>query len=173
MAASLTTHSRFPLNAYSEEVISFVSDDSGDWIVLTCPGIICPTMNQTTGAAMAIAHGTFQVLNGGTAYTATTTSIVYDTDSPDSTTRLSGGYYIETTSGEYIYVLNDSAPTANTGTLTVVRGCLGTTASATGLATTNVLQIKNVIVTAADVNCRVIIRGVVLPTEYRTNMFTV
>ena len=172
MSASKTTFSRFPLTAYSEEVISFVSDDSGDWIVLNCPGIICPTMNQTTGAAMAIAHGTFQVLNGGTAYTATTTSIVYDTDSPNSTTRLSGGYYIETTSGEYIYVLNDSAPTADTGTLTVVRGCLGTTASATGIATTNVLQIKNVIVTAADVNCRVNIRGVILPSEYRSPLFT-
>jgi len=172
MAASKTTFSRFPLTAYSEEVISFVSDDSGDWIVLNCPGIICPTMNQTTGAAMAIAHGTFQVLNGGTAYTATTTSIVYDTDSPNSTVRLSGGYYIETTSGEYIYVLNDSAPTADTGTLTVVRGCLGTTASATGIATTNVLQIKNVIVTAADVNCRVNIRGVILPSEYRSPLFT-
>ena len=172
MSASKTTFSRFPLTAYSEEVISFVSDDSGDWIVLNCPGIICPTMNQTTGAAMAIAHGTFQVLNGGTAYTATTTSIVYDTDSPNSTVRLSGGYYIETTSGEYIYVLNDSAPTADTGTLTVVRGCLGTTASATGIATTNVLQIKNVIVTAADVNCRVNIRGVILPSEYRSPLFT-
>lgn len=173
MSASLTTNSKFPLTAYSETVFSFVSDDSGDWVVLAVPGIICPVMCDNTGTAMTVDYGTMHVLNAGAAYSATSTSIVYDNGSPGSCQRLPGGYYIETTSGELIYVLKDSGYTADGGTLTVVRGCLGTTASATGVANTNVLQVKNVIVTAADVDARIVLRGVVLPNEYKAQLFTV
>jgi hypothetical protein len=170
MAASLTTHSRWNLAAYQEEVISLVSDDSGDWIVLTAPGIVAPSLTGDTGAALACTYGTLNTHNKGTAYTATTTSIVYNEASPGSTTRLPGAYYImHATTGEIMWVVNDSGYTADTGTLTVVRGCLGTTA---GLCADDaVLNVLNVIVTGADIDGRAFVRGVILPSNYKAPMF--
>lgn len=171
MAASKTTFSKFPLNAYSEEVYSFVSDDSGDWVVLNDPGIIAPLLVGDTGAVMTQTYGTLNVHNKSTAYTATTTSIVYNEASPSSTIRLSGGFYVQhATTGEIMWVYNDSGYNADTGTLTVFRGALGTTA---GLcADDTVLNVLNVIVTGTDIDGRGILRGIVLPSEYQAKLFT-
>jgi hypothetical protein len=62
------------------------------------------------------------------AYAATATSIAYDTAT--ASTRTAGGYYLfNPATGEMIYVVVDSGPTGTSGTLTVRRGALGTTAS--------------------------------------------
>ena len=52
-------------------------------------------------------------------------------------------YYILTAGGEVIEVTADTGAATTTGTLTVVRGRLCTTASATGLANGNVCIILN------------------------------
>ena len=96
-----------------------------------------------TGALeTTLTYGTAAINNAGTAYTATSTTIVI---ASGAITRVPP-YYIETTSGELIYVLSDSAADNAASTLTVQRGCLGTTASATGLANSNTVYIKNIVV---------------------------
>jgi len=171
MAASKTTFSKFPLTAYSEAVFSFVSDDSGDWVVLSEPGVIAPLLVGDTGAVMVQTYGTLNVHNKGTAYTATSTSIVYNEASPASTIRLANGFYVQhATTGEIMWVFNDSGYTADTGTLTVYRGALGTTAAL--CANDAVLNVLNVIVTGTDIDGRGILRCIILPTEYRAALFT-
>lgn len=172
MAASLTTNYMFNLNAYQERVWSWTSDDSGDWIVLDVPGIVAPTMVGDTGAALALTYGVVVVNNKSTAYAATDTSIVYDGGSPASTTRKAGGFYVMASTGdEIMYVLNDSGYTGDTGTLTVVRGALGTTAAAASVADDVSLNVLNVIVSGADIDGRAFLRGVVLPSDPKAQMF--
>ena len=170
MAASKTTFSRWNLNVYQEEVISFISDDSGDWIVLDVPGIVAPALTGDTGAALAMTYATLNVHNKGTAYTALTTEIVYNEASPASTVRLPSNFYVmHATTGEIMKVVNDSGYTADTGTLTVIRGALGTTA---GLCADDaVLDVLNVIVTGSDIDGRAFVRGVILPSDWRVQMF--
>ena len=94
---------------------------------------------------MLFRSGTALIDNSGTAYTATSTSLVIKSG---AITR-KAPYYIQTTSGELILVLSDSAPGSAGATLKVVRGCLGTTASLTGLADGNTLYIRNMVVFGA------------------------
>lgn len=111
-----------------------------DWIVLPHKGADLEYARLVTGAAAALTRGTLTVNNTGTAYTATTTSIAYD---GGTVTRGTGSFFVETASGEILEV-TDSAPTAASGTLTVLkRGCFGTTASATGVANDNTLYVLN------------------------------
>lgn len=111
-----------------------------DWVILPEKGIWDISGKLITGADATLTRVPLVVNNKGTAYTATTTSIVYDgvTHSVSSTS-----FYIETASGEIIEVIS-SAPAAAAGTLTVKkRGCFGTTASATGLADDNTVYALN------------------------------
>ena len=174
MAASKTAFSNWNFNAYQERLFSFVSDDSGDWVVLDVPGVVAGKMHGDTGAELAFTYGTLNVHNKGAAYSATTTSIVYNEASPGTTVRSAGGYYLLCSTGvtgEIMYVVADSGYTADTGTLTVIRGCLGKTAALAGVADDCVLNVLNVIVTGADIDGRAFLRGVVLPTEYKANIF--
>ena len=52
-----------------------------------------------------------------------------------------GGYYVLSTSGEILFVYADSAAAGAAGNLTVRRGCLGTTASLTGVGDDDVLYV--------------------------------
>lgn len=117
-----------------------------DWLTIAgVRGIWPPVGNVITAAANyaeTFTYGAATINNSGTAYTATDTSIVIGT----AGTGRKVPYYLESSSGEIMEVTADSAPTTNAGTLTVRRGVLGTTASATGLAHTNVLAILNQIV---------------------------
>jgi len=64
-----------------------------------------------------------------TTYDTDDTSIVYDGGTASQ--RTSGGYYARNSrTGEVIFVKADSGYTSTGGTLTAVRGCLGTTAAA-------------------------------------------
>jgi hypothetical protein len=117
-----------------------------DWInIKGVRGVWPPTGNTqtiTANVAETFTYGAATINNSGTAYTATDTSIVIGT----AATGRKAPYYLRTGSGEIMEVTADSAPTTNAGTLTVVRGVLGTTASATGLAHTNVCAILNCLI---------------------------
>ena len=114
-----------------------------DWISFKdVKGVKIPSgvvMSTSAHAIETFTFGTMAILNAGTAYTATDTSIVYQTA---VATRLLP-YYILTAGGEIIEITADTGAATTTGTLTVVRGRLGTTASATGLANGNVCLILN------------------------------
>ena len=92
------------------------------------------TSNATNGATTTatFSYNSIRVNNAGTAYTATSTQIVYDEWSglAAASQRSAGGYYIyDGSTDEIMFVVKDSAPTAAAGTLDVIRGCLGTTAA--------------------------------------------
>ena len=144
MAAAEITEKVFNYNGVIPVVGRFVKANTSDWIVLGgYPGVINLRGTLYTGAdETTLTFGTAAINNGGTAYSATDTSIVIGSG---TITRVPP-YYIQTTSGEIILVLEDSAPTNAASTLTIKRGCLGTTASATGLVNTNTVYIRNIVV---------------------------
>jgi len=125
-----------------------------DWINLAnCKGVADFRAHTTPVGVAANVEETWLYGPGdvdhasGTAYDATTTSIVvngmyYGTG---ANPRLPP-YYILTGGGEVIEVLADSLPLTAAGTLTIRRGCLGTTATATGLADNDRFAILNQIV---------------------------
>jgi hypothetical protein len=78
----------------------------------------------TSSASEGWSYGTVAVSEGVAGVT--DTSIAYATAAPGSERRESG-YYVRTPNGEFMYVLNDSGYSSTSGTLTVIRGCLGTT----------------------------------------------
>jgi hypothetical protein len=139
-AANLTEFNSFLLHGFAPKFATVDQLEQNDWIVLPCKGAFAISPRLITGAAATITRGTVTVNNKGTAYTATTKSIAYDTG---TLSRSTGSFYLKTASGEIIEV-TDSAPTASSGTLTVIqRGCFGTTPSATGIADDNVLYVLN------------------------------
>jgi hypothetical protein len=114
-----------------------------DWISFKDVwGVKPPTGVVITTSAHALETFTYGILtvdNSGTAYTATDTSIVVKSG---NATRLPP-YYLMTGSGEIMEVTSETLPATAAGTLTVVRGRLGTTASATGLANNNTMIVLN------------------------------
>jgi hypothetical protein len=87
--------------------------------------------NSTTTASSGGAYvgWRYAEMKATTTYAATDTSIVYDGGTASE--RTTGSYYARNgRTGEVIFVKTDSGPTTTTGTLTVIRGCLGTTAAA-------------------------------------------
>jgi len=118
-----------------------------DWVVLDVPGAVDITARNLAGGLESHIYGKVQVNNKGTAYTATSKSIAYDNGAPAS--RAAGNFYAMTDEGEIIYVQTDSLPLTDAGTLTVRRGCLGTTANADGVADDDWLYILNVITLAS------------------------
>lgn len=124
-----------------------------DWINLAnTKGVIGVVGNTTpVGAAANVqetwTYGPGDVNNGGVAYTATDTSIVVDgmLYGTGTNPRLAP-FYILTGGGEIIEVISETYPLTAAGTFTVKRGCLGTTATATGLANNDRFSILNQIV---------------------------
>ncbi len=133
----------------------------GDWIVLSgIKGVWPPigfTVTTSANAQETPNYGTLEILGSG--YGATDTSLTienaYITRKPP--------YFLATAGAEIMEVVADSTPAAATSTLTVVRGVLGTTASATGIATTNICSILNMIVLGS---------ATVGPTWLRATPFT-
>ena len=140
-AANLTETNSVPLRGFAPKFARVDQLEQYDWIVLPCKGAFAVNARLITGAEATILRGLVQVNNKGTAYTATSRSIVYDNATLSRTAT--GSFYVMSTSGEILEV-TDSAPTAAAGTLTVVRrGCFGTTASATGIADEGYLYVLN------------------------------
>lgn len=143
MTAAQIAKKVFNYNGEVPVIFSFVKANTSDWVVFgDYPGVIALEGHLYTGALeTTLTYGTAQVNNGGTAYSATSTSIVISTG---AITRVPP-YYILTTGNEIMMVLSETAADNAASTLTVKRGCLGTTATATGLVNTNVLYIMNII----------------------------
>jgi hypothetical protein len=96
------------------------------------PGVI-PREVMTFANAASLSAGTpewweYTVIQNNGGDTSTDTSIAYKTAVAGE--RHSGGYYVlAPASGEILYVISDSGYDSTTGTLTCIRGCLGTTAA--------------------------------------------
>jgi len=159
MAAAAIVPKTFRLEHLVPILIRLQKVTQADWINLTgIKGVILPSgpgitssANATANAVDTFAYGNIVINNGGVAYTATTTSLAVDGALADATTTRQVPYYLKTGSGEIMEVIGDSTPEAADGTLTVRRGCLGTTASATGLANNDNMTIMNQIVMAGAV----------------------
>ncbi len=127
--------------------------DRYDWLVFPEAAIVDLQVRKPDNAQEGtVTYGTVAVANAGTAYTATTTAIAYDTGGTNQS-RAPGNFYVSTASGEIMYVIKDVLTTPDdytAGTLHVIRGCLGTTASATGVANTNTLNVMNVLKLGED-----------------------
>lgn len=133
------------------------------------PGIIPLHINNLAGTADTFTYQTIQVNNAGPAYTATTKSIVYD--NATANLRTSGGYYVLSAGGEIMYVVSDTGFTATSGTINVIRGCLGTTATSTGIADDNYLYVLNAITLTGSGTGTTIISFIALPNEYKADVF--
>lgn len=123
-----------------------------DWVVVeNVPGVYIVDhgfTNQTStatgqGVVETLTYGKLQINNGGSAYTATTTSIAYNNGTGGTRTL---PYYVRTVSGEIALVRADSGAATTSGTLTVERAALGTTASATGLANDDWVEVMNQVI---------------------------
>lgn len=116
---------------------------AGDWIVLSGVKGVIPTGSMGTSIAASLQEiaFTYGVATITPTCTATTTSIAVTLG---TITRVPP-YYVATAGGEIMEVVSETLPAAAGSTWTVRRGCLGTTASATGLAATNVVSILNIL----------------------------
>lgn len=140
-----------------------------DWVVLPESGVIDFGGVVYTGAVETFLYTTVTVNNASTAYTATTTTIAYD--GATALQRPSGNYYLLTTGGEIIYVISDDGYDSTSGNLTVRRGCLGTTASATGVANNNVCYVMNSLVLGSATTGSVLLSYKALPVDPGVNFF--
>lgn len=87
-------------------IFSFTKAATSDWTVFgDYPGVLNCRGTLYTGADEAsLTYGTAAINNGGTAYTATSTSIVVQT----ATITRVPPYYVQTTSGEIMMVLSET-----------------------------------------------------------------
>ena len=132
MSADLTTKVDFTLQHLVPDVVLVTKATQSDWVNLTYPGVIVLNAFVLTSVADTVNNAletiTYGTMKSTAAYaTVTTTSIVVDNG---SITRLPPYYILNGTTGEVMMVLADSAPGSAGATLTVKRGCLGTTATA-------------------------------------------
>lgn len=175
-AADITTKYDMQMQHLQIDVIKVAKATDSDWLSLTnYPGVIVLGRHVFTVANAAntnndefISYGVGLVNNEGTAYTATSTSIVYD--GAAATRKVPG--YVMTASGEIMYVIADTGKATTGGTLTVRRGCLGTTASATGLANNDPLYFLNQLVLTDSAVGLVILTVVPLPADPGVPLFS-
>jgi hypothetical protein len=128
----------------------------------------------TNTVATDITFGAVTINNAGTAYTATDTSIAVDTIAPYLVGPRTPPYYIMfgTAAGfEIMEVTADSLPTAAASTLTVKRGCLGTTPAAAYVANDIVGCMLNILVMTDTEIGNTIIFGYPLPNESKARIF--
>jgi hypothetical protein len=143
-----------------------------DWTVIDGVKGVIPMgygVSQSTSASATetLTYGTFHI-NGSGQNTTTNTSFIC---ANGTTSRTTTPYYVLTASGEIMEVISETDATNATTTITVVRGCLGTTASATGLADTNHIGIMNIIIHALDSVGPHINIVYPLPNDRRVKMF--
>jgi len=169
MASYLTNETAMQEWHTPQMVVSFVKAATSDWITLdNYKGVLITSVHGFSIATNLRDHvPTYGVATITPTCTTTTTSIAVTVG---TVTRVAPFYAI-TASGEIIEVVEDSAPTNAASTWTVRRGCLGTTASATGLAATNVVSILNMIILPANCLGITVITGVPLPNEPKAAFF--
>lgn len=170
MAAEITPK-YFNLQGSVPVVGRFLKVTQADWIVLPYPGVYGIAGYLYTGALeTTLTNGTGTVNNKGTAYSATTTDIVIDA----GTITRQLPYYVQAgaiAGGEMMLVTNETAKGSAASTLTVVRGCLGTTAAAASVADDVVLYIKNIIVFGMATTGWVDFKFTPMPSEPKAALF--
>jgi hypothetical protein len=131
-AADLTTKVDFTFQHLVPDIIMVTKATQSDWVNLAYPGVIVlngavftSVADTVTNALETITYGTMKA-NGAVAGTVATSVII---DSA-SITRLLPYYIFNGTTGEMMLVTGDTAPGSAAATLTIKRGCLGTTATA-------------------------------------------
>ena len=173
--ADLTTKYDFQVMHLVPNILKVAKVTQADWVIYTkykgvipfCAFNMSLTNNSGVCAVEAPIYGQMKVNNTGTAYTATSTSIV--TDVAPITRK--DPYYVFTQGGEIIEVTTDATPGTAVGTLTVKRGCLGTTASATGLADNDILYIMNMINLSASTLGQTLMMVYPLPNDPGVPLF--
>jgi hypothetical protein len=174
MTAAEITEKVFALNGEIRHKGRFIKVSTADWVVFagTATDRVFGVMNLLarlyTGAMEdTLTFGTATINNGGTAYSATDTSIVI---ASGAITRVPP-YYIQTTSGEILFVTSETAANNAASTLTVKRGCLGTTASATGLTNSSTIYIRQIVYFGAATSGVVEFEYTPMPTDPGTKLF--
>ena len=98
----------------------------------------------------------------------TTTAITYDGATANE--RTSGSFYVRNSrSGEVMFVKSDSGYTTTEGTLTVVRGCLGTAAAA--ISNNGYLYVMNSLVMTGAATGTALIGYFELPELHKATFF--
>lgn len=170
MAAAEITPKYFNKQGSVLVVGRFLKATTADWIVLPYPGVQNIVAHLYTGAEEGtLTFGSAVVNNKGTAYTATTSSIVVDAGTLTRQTP----YYVQAgaTGGEIMLVTNETAKDNAASTLTVIRGCLGTTAAAASVADDVVLYIKNIVVFGAATTGYVDFSFFPMPAEPKAKLY--
>jgi hypothetical protein len=122
--------------------------NAADWVFLADTGAFNPTCSNITGALDTFAYGTAAAAANSTTGTAVASATGNKLNvTSANTNRIAGQpfYLFDNNTGEMMLVIGDSAPTNATSTFTVIRGCLGTTASAS-LSASDTLYIMNCLV---------------------------
>lgn len=144
---------------------------TGDCITFAESGVIpffFTLQNNTTGDATCSAQWNYAKCVVTTTYDTAATSIVYDGGTANE--RLATNYYARNgRTGEVIFVKSDSGVTTTTGTLVVVRGCLGTTAAA--MADSDNLYVQNSIVSTSALVGTAVIGYFALPELHKATFF--
>jgi hypothetical protein len=140
--------------------------------IICMSGFVTPVGSALPNLVETPTYGTLVVNNTGTAYTTTSTSIVYDGGTCKNRVT---PYYVMTNVGEIMEVTADSGKHTIAGTLTVRRGCLGTTAAAGtvttgGLTDNSHLAVLNSIVLGATLGY-VVLYGLELPNDPGVKLF--
>jgi hypothetical protein len=128
-------------------------------------------------ALPAMQFGNGRIVNAGTAYTATTTSIAVD-----NIVQFIAGYarqppyYIlaqdaGTTAFEIMEVTADSLPVTAASTLTVKRGCLGTTAAVAPVANASYIYFLNIWYLTDSTIGTCMVYAIPLPNDPKSQVF--
>jgi len=131
----------------------------GDAIMFTDEAGILPlevrvVTNAASGSNNVAESWGYGTIRANGLHAATAKTIAYDT--AVSNERLSGGYFVmNPTTGEIMYVQQDSGYSTTSGTLTVTRGALGTTAAQ--IADDQYMFVMNVLTLNASTTGKVLV----------------
>jgi hypothetical protein len=141
---------------------------AGDWIVVNGFKGVLPLQGIGQSTAVSLSDTfTYGVATITPTCTTTTTSIAVTLG---TVTRVPP-FYVLTAGGEILEVTSETDSTAAGSTWTCRRGCLGTTASATGLAATNIVAILNIVFMGANNVGPNLIVALPLPNDARAQLF--
>lgn len=143
-----------------------------DWMFVPYPGVNRLQLTIYTGALDTFTFGTASAAadsSTGDAIAAVTGTKLNVTSAPVNRLAGQGFYILNNNTGEVMYVIADSARTSATATLTVIRGCLGTTATA--ITASDTMYILNCITLAGSTTGYIMVSFDPMPPEPKANQF--
>jgi len=166
------TETKFPVMHLVPMIVKSQVVTQSDWTVIDGVKGVIPmglgiAQSTLTSGTETMTYGTFHV-NGSGQNTTTNETFICNAG---TITRTVPPYYVLTASGEIMEVISETDRTNATSTLTVTRACLGTTASATGLADTNHIGIMNIIFHGTDLVGPHLNVVLPLPNDRRVKLF--